>query len=1194
MAETEVGSELSKVPKVTIEEKCALDMSSYEDLLNVGGDRNGDKKHVDEESEEEAGEDNNVNVNASGNVNGKDDTDGSYVFVSRCDSADGNPVDGDRNVECIPESPAVCEPLKVSSLNEDEVEGRVGELNVENGQTVSVEDNSVAASVDISFGSEVINPNGDDDIVLTKDQNSTVILESEVINPEVDEGCVSAKDQNSKANLEEGSASAEDQNSKANLDSEVFCPSVDEDSISSKDQNSTAILEPEIQQYDGKVEDKIDPDFAPQQEAPEAPTLVSDVSDFGTAQLDDGKIDSGKLSNLESTAGSGEIQESDIVVSEVDFVHDGKEKFKEQDNIESTPHVTGREEMQDQDLVAADHKSSAFQESNLVVSKVDLVHVGKERSLEQDNIKSTSHITGSEEVQDVDLAAADCKSPLLEDGKMYSQEHAITMDTSASERSQESEDKVSDTSRCKLPEFEVRMVTAEPQTKLDSADRDEESSDTQFTMPNSAESESESFGLDNREAKVEEEEKIDLREDIKENQKSLPMIMDNAHSGTDKGNEEAKLDNETDLMLERENTVMLDLDENDGSSPPSHTEDNNSKSRVLNESSDGSPDKTALSGSSGYPESLPFNGDCVRAEFRIEPKQVEKLPPCPTHSVNLENGALSSIVGDATVTGSNDVSAKTDSGPSSSEPKGKVSDISCTDSNIDSEFPIKVTDNACSKLSAMDSLDLQHGATDSQHNGSDAGMKSESEVENSCISKVEMPCNDTAVSHSDYLDGSGVNSERTLACVPEALNVQDGKDKVSEDGGDKENLACQKTKDTKQVQRGELSICSPEKPSADILDEQVQKGEISTCLPEEPRADVLDEQSAGVEAMKRPFHFLIKVPRFEDEKLSEQIRHAQLQVDEKTQRRGVIRENIKIIKASYQQLQNNYEAAKSEERAARGLVKLKRQEIDSVQSLINRVKNAMSVDDIDMRIHNMEHMIQHETLPLKEEKQFIREIKQLKQLRDQLSSNMGSQDEVQQALDQRDQIEDQLKVLKKELDRLKEKVSKAEAIVEAAWKKCSEEGKKLKELNAQYKAADDIRQEAYTHFQNLRGKLNEKQFGFRAYKDESAAAKKYASKGDKEAVHRLCVNQVGTIMELWNKNDKFRDEYIRCNTRSTIRRFGTIDGRALGPDESRLYCQLLWMKELMDLSLPLARPTRSHKSLLRNRRSKWPLWKGKR
>lgn len=59
----------------------------------------------------------------------------------------------------------------------------------------------------------------------------------------------------------------------------------------------------------------------------------------------------------------------------------------------------------------------------------------------------------------------------------------------------------------------------------------------------------------------------------------------------------------------------------------------------------------------------------------------------------------------------------------------------------------------------------------------------------------------------------------------------------------------------------------------------------------------------------------------------------------------------------------------------------------------------------------MEHRIQHETLPLKEEKLLLREIKQLKQSRDQLSSNMGKQDELKEALERKEQTEERLRVL---------------------------------------------------------------------------------------------------------------------------------------------------------------------------------------
>ncbi|XP_042508078.1 cingulin-like [Macadamia integrifolia] len=307
-------------------------------------------------------------------------------------------------------------------------------------------------------------------------------------------------------------------------------------------------------------------------------------------------------------------------------------------------------------------------------------------------------------------------------------------------------------------------------------------------------------------------------------------------------------------------------------------------------------------------------------------------------------------------------------------------------------------------------------------------------------------------------------------------------------------------------------------------------------------ADAVEEQKVDAEVVKRPFNFLIKSPRFVDDKLREQIGLAQLQVEEKTQSRDAMRATIQTTRATCNEYRDRFEAAKSEERIARDALNVKRQEIDSVQS-------AISIDDIDERIHNMEHMIQHETMPLKEEKQLIREIKQLKNLREQLSSHMGRQDERQQASDQRDRIEERFKLLKQELESLRKKVSQTEGITKVARAKYFDENEKLRKLQSQFKAADDLRQEAYAHLQNLRKELYEKSKHFRMYKDEQRAASDFASAGDREALQHLCVTQVDRVMELWNKNDEFRKEYIRCNTMSTLRRLRTLDGRSLGPDE---------------------------------------------
>lgn len=59
-------------------------------------------------------------------------------------------------------------------------------------------------------------------------------------------------------------------------------------------------------------------------------------------------------------------------------------------------------------------------------------------------------------------------------------------------------------------------------------------------------------------------------------------------------------------------------------------------------------------------------------------------------------------------------------------------------------------------------------------------------------------------------------------------------------------------------------------------------------------------------------------------------------------------------------------------------------------------------------------------------------------------------------------------MLRKEADSLRQNVLKAEAATQAAKKKHKDESEKLKKLYAEFNVADEIRQEAYKHLQNLR------------------------------------------------------------------------------------------------------------------------------
>ncbi|KAJ4702371.1 Proton pump-interactor 1 [Melia azedarach] len=532
-------------------------------------------------------------------------------------------------------------------------------------------------------------------------------------------------------------------------------------------------------------------------------------------------------------------------------------------------------------------------------------------------------------------------------------------------------------------------------------------------------------------------------------------------------------------------------------------------------------------------------------------KSSDSHPVDKTNVIEVENGPI----GDDSVSvcPNNEARSEIETAHESIEMEEKVVDDSHTKLEV-SEVIAECVDE---QLIPADNAVVESGVSDSVEKESVADVKAESEIgKDSGVSCRDVSGEDVVVSESELPTGyvAGVPDVSENGGTPSTGGeIDDQRCKEMEENEeiqltDGDVKTCQEVKENGLIQfTGEESsgrTCQEEEGTDSIL-----RDETAPSTLEGSTIDASETQNVGPEVAKKPFYFLVKVPRYDDENIREQIKSAQSQVDEKTRSRDAIRDEVQTIRATYKKYSESLEAALAEERAARDLLKSKRQEIDSLQSMITKVKNAISVEDIDGRIRKMEHMIAHETLPLKEEKQFIRDIKQLKQLREQFSSSMGKQDEVQQAFDQKDQIEERMKLLRKEADSLRDNVLKAEAATQAAKKQQRDESEKLKKLLGQFKAADDIRQEAYKHLQNLKKQAYDKNKYFWKYKDDAKQANDLAFKGDKVALQHLCVNQVERVLELWNSNDEFRKEYVNSNVRSTLRRLKTLDGRSLGPDE---------------------------------------------
>ncbi|KAL2626878.1 hypothetical protein AAZV13_07G138600 [Glycine max] len=451
------------------------------------------------------------------------------------------------------------------------------------------------------------------------------------------------------------------------------------------------------------------------------------------------------------------------------------------------------------------------------------------------------------------------------------------------------------------------------------------------------------------------------------------------------------------------------------------------------------------------------------------------------------------------------------------------------------------------------------GAVESEAEPSNGAVESEADPSNGVAESENEPSVDVCETKNDAVNSEAETSSGGLQSEKEASVVSEMKNNAVESEAEhsKGAVECeaqpfvdvsQKKTDTIEGE-AELSV----KGGLSVEGEGSNQGDEDS----RPASDALDGQNVGAEVVEKPFYYLIRVPRYDDDgNMKEKIRNALHQVEEKSKIRDAIRAESQTIKASCKDFDQEFRAAIAAHRAARDLLKSKRQEMDSVQSTMNRLNNAISVGDIDGKIRSMEHMIEHETLPLNKEKQLIREIKQLKQNREELSSNMKRQDQSQQSLENKDDnIEEHFKhlqLLKKEMEVLRNNVLKSDAETKAAKKKYNDECDKLNELLARFRAADDTRQEAYAKLLALKKQLHEKSKNFWEYRDAATKAQELAAGGKKEELQCFCVDEVERIMELWNKNDEFRRDYVRCNTRSTLRRLQTLDGRSLGPDEEPL------------------------------------------
>ncbi|KAK8460065.1 hypothetical protein SEVIR_2G267800v4 [Setaria viridis] len=331
--------------------------------------------------------------------------------------------------------------------------------------------------------------------------------------------------------------------------------------------------------------------------------------------------------------------------------------------------------------------------------------------------------------------------------------------------------------------------------------------------------------------------------------------------------------------------------------------------------------------------------------------------------------------------------------------------------------------------------------------------------------------------------------------------------------------------------------------------EALEPSSIGTVVPAEHKDD--HEHAAGnhAEVIGPQKVYMIKIPRFAGEDLWAKTQAAQAHLDQLTQERDAINRRKQKQKAVCDQYREQLEAARRKEREARAAHGDKKNDLNSLRSVIGKMNQANSIEEIDELIVTKERTMQHETISLRAEKALIKEINDLKAQRKQLSSNIGSKAEINEAFDQKDHIHERHKALKKDSDVLFTNLKSLEENTRKILKSFEDERTALRKLNEEYRAANELRQKAYSEWSELKAEPWKKNQYFFTYRDNRKTAEDFKISADMNKLKSYCKDQIERFMVMWNENEDFRKQYVEANKFSTLRRLGTLDGRKLGPDE---------------------------------------------
>ncbi|PKA64474.1 Proton pump-interactor 1 [Apostasia shenzhenica] len=367
-----------------------------------------------------------------------------------------------------------------------------------------------------------------------------------------------------------------------------------------------------------------------------------------------------------------------------------------------------------------------------------------------------------------------------------------------------------------------------------------------------------------------------------------------------------------------------------------------------------------------------------------------------------------------------------------------------------------------------------------------------------------------------------------------------------------------------------------------LLDEpNVANGGIKESEPSTGSSVPKDAVDEWPEPKKDHTFYFVKYRSYEDPKLKAKLDQADKELQRNTQARTKLIEALKakrVLPSEKADIISELKPLQAEHGKFRIVLSEKRKEMEPLHDALGKLrgtKNATtekgvglcsSEEELDELIQSLQYRIQHESNTLAEEKQLLKEIKQLEASREKVIANAAMRAKIHESFGQRDAIQDQVKLIGLDLDGVRREQQSIGARIKLMEIKKNTIMTDIESLN---KDLDDItgkRTKAYEEIAMLRKERDESNASFFEYRSLVSNAKSLAVTKDIAALEELAHNEVEKFMSQWSNSKAFRDDYERRTLSSLDFRQLSKDGRMRIPDEKPIVSEALASTEVVNES----------------------------